>query len=228
MSLICPAYQDEDNIGNVVSKALTVLPGVVKRFEIVVVDDGSRDGTAGRVLQLAKRDERVRLVRHARNMGYGQALRTGLESASPMEILCLSDGDGQYDVAELARMLPFMEEYDVVTGARRANRNPLHRRMMSYGFNSVIRLLFRVTFRDLTSSLKMFRREACLQRSLVSRGNFTDVELVLRSHFSGFSVKEITIEHYPTQFGRSYSMSIKRILETFSEMWRVYRALKSG
>ena len=228
LSLIFPAYQDEDNIGNVVSTALTVLPRMVKQFEILVVDDGSRDGTAACVLQLAERDKRVRLIRHDRNRGYGQALRTGLASASPMEILCLSDGDGQYNVAELARMLPLMVKYDVVTGARRANRNPVHRRMMSYGFNAVIRHLFRVTFRDLTSSLKMFRREACLQEDLVSHGNFTDVELILRSYFQGFSVKEIIIEHYPTEFGRSYSMSVKRILETFIEMGRVYRALQSG
>lgn len=225
LTLIYPAYQDEANIDRVVRKALRVLPDMAERFEILVVDDGSLDRTAACVQALADVDPRVRLIRHTRNRGYGQAIRTGLAAPSEMEWICLSDGDGQYDVADLAHMIPLTSSHDVITGARRVNRNPLHRRWMSSAFNALIRTVFRVGFRDLTASLKLIRRDICPTERLLSRGNFTDVEIVLRAHRSGHRVLEVPIEHLPRAHGRSHAMSLKRILETFVELGKVRRSL---
>jgi len=225
LSLVCPAYQDEGNIGKVVERALGVLPALADEFEIVVVDDGSLDHTGEQALKAAGNDPRVRLIRHPENLGYGRALKTGLAAVRESDLICLTDGDGQYDLADLRHLMPFLGSYDAVTGSRRVNQNPWHRRLMSIGFNTSVRLLFRVPFRDLTSSLKLFRREILPEAGLTSNGNFTDVELFLRAARKGFRIKEVPIEHHARLFGRSHSMSVRRILETFLDMGRVYRSL---
>ncbi len=134
ISFFCPAYYDGKNIIHVVNKAVDVFSELCEDYEIIVVNDGSPDNT-GKVLdRLALIHKKVRVVHHPRNLGYAEALKTGLKNANRFEFVLFTDGDNQYDVGDFKKMVRHMNGYDAVISYRNKNANNFIRRVISWVF----------------------------------------------------------------------------------------------
>src|SRR5262249_17776455 len=147
VSAVLPAYNEEAIIADTARTMARVLRDLVPDYEVIVVNDGSRDATAARVETVAGEGAAVRVIRHPGDRGYGAALATGF-SAATKEWIFITDGDKQFDVRELAGFLPQMDGSDLVIGFRAPRRDPLMRRLNGWGWNRLVRLLFGAVARD--------------------------------------------------------------------------------
>jgi glycosyltransferase involved in cell wall biosynthesis len=203
ISVVLPAYNEEDNLEKVVDLAVEVMDSLVETFEVIVVDDGSTDATAEVGRALADRNGgRVRLLRHLTNLGYGAALRTGFGRARG-ELIFYTDSDNQFDIAELEHFLPLIAEYDVVVGFRVYRYDPVLRSMLSWIYNRMVRILFRVRVRDVDCSFKLFRREVLEKITIETDDFFVDTELVAKARRWNFRVLEKGVRHYPRLAGET-------------------------
>ena len=221
VSLICPAYYDEDNIGPLVRRNVEALRAVCAEFEIIVVEDGSPDGTGRAVESLAAEfPGTVVAVHHNRNRGHGAALKTGFRFAK-YPVIAMMDGDGQYDPADLPGLVAMLGTLDLVQGRRANYPNGPLRAALSRIYNMVIRALFHVPFRDLGCGIKAMKREV-LEKSLPKGdGIFAQGELVLRAHAAGFRTGEAQVASFPRKHGRSSSIKIRNVVRLPIEIMRL-------
>lgn len=214
ISVFFPAYNDEASIAALVGDALEVLPGLAADFEVIVVDDGSTDGTAAVLDELARTDPRVRVVHHAANRGYGGALRTGFASATK-ELVFYTDGDGQYDVRELARLRPLLRDgVDIVNGYKIKRADSWRRKVVGALYNRAVHLLFSIPIRDVDCDFRLIRRRAVEQVELVSSSGSICVELVHKLHLRGCVFAEVPVGHRPRAHGRSQFFTLRRVGRT--------------
>ena len=157
ISLTLPCYNEEQNIERVVENVLSALTDLPLRYEIIIVDDGSSDGTGRIADSLAESKAGLRVVHHSGNRGYGAALRSGLTSAET-DIVGYIDGDGQFDAAEIHKLLPHMRDHDIVSGLRGTRRDPLGRRVISRMWAWLMRWMLGNSVRDINSGFKLYRR----------------------------------------------------------------------
>ena len=224
LSLVLPAYNEEANIGAVVREALATLPKFSDDFEIIVVDDGSRDRTAQVVAELAKNAPGVRLQRHARNRGYGAALATGFR-ATRGDFVMFMDADRQFDIRDLRLLTPFAAEYDIVAGFRMERSDPFHRRVFAEVFNVSIRALFGVHLRDIDCAFKLFRGDLLRGMELSAPGALINTEIQAKARRQGARLEQVGVHHYPRVAGEATGGSPRVILramrETLALWWRM-------
>jgi dolichol-phosphate mannosyltransferase len=222
ISVVLPAYNEEQNIEVAVTRALRALPGIVDEFEVIVVDDGSRDETAAVVRELLdEHHPRVRLLQHAENRGYGAAIRTGFQ-AGRYDLLFYTDADNQFDVGELAWFLPLALDHEVVIGFRVYRYDPVLRSVLSWIYNRLVSVLFRVRVRDVDCAFKLMRREVWQKIDLESRDFFVDAEMVAKARKWNFRIAEKGVRHYPRMAGETtvQRSDIRNTLRTVARMWR--------
>ena len=214
ISVFFPAYNDEATIAGLVNGALSVLPSLTEDFEVIVVNDGSTDGTAAVLDELARADARVRAVHHETNRGYGGALRTGFASATK-ELVFYTDGDGQYDVRELALLRPLMKEgVDIVNGYKLKRADSWQRKALGAAYNRLAHLLFSIPIRDVDCDFRLIRRRVVERVELVSSSGSICVELVHKLHKAGCVFAEAPVHHYPRAHGRSQFFTLRRVGRT--------------
>lgn len=232
LSLVLPAHNEEANIAAVVGAALESLPAFTDDFEIVVVDDGSRDRTGAIVQGIGAGESRVRLVRHQRNQGYGAALRSGFR-ATTGEFVMFMDADRQFDIRDLRHLSPFAGEYDIVAGFRMERNDPLHRRVFAELFNVAVRILFGVHLRDIDCAFKLFRGELIRGLPLTAPGALINTEIQAKARRHGARLEQVGVHHYPRIAGQATGGSPRVILramrETLILWWRMrwYRPERS-
>lgn len=222
VSVVLPAFNEEENIPGAVAEVGAACERLVEAYEIIVVDDGSSDRTAAVAGGLG--DERVRVVRHGRNRGYGEALRTGFLSAR-MDFVFFTDADLQFDMAELERFLPFAGTVDVVAGYRLNRQDNFVRRLNAYGWNLLMRLLFYVPVRDIDCAFKLFDRRVLDEVDIESVGAMVNTELMVKLGRKGASVVEIGVTHRPRRAGEARGASPRVIAKAFWEVGRLRRRL---
>ncbi|HEX2280741.1 MAG TPA: glycosyltransferase family 2 protein [Thermomicrobiales bacterium] len=228
LSLVLPAFNEEANIDAVVQDSLATLPAFVDRYEIIVVDDGSRDRTGEIVAGLVATDDRVRLIRHERNRGYGAALISGFD-ASTGDFVMFMDADRQFNIRDLRLLVPFAGEYDIVAGFRMERSDPLHRRVLAEMFNVSVRLLFGVHLRDIDCAFKLFRGELLRGLQLTAPGALINTEIQAKARRQGARLQQVGVHHYPRIAGEATGGSPRVILRAVSEtlaLWwrmRTYR-----
>jgi glycosyltransferase involved in cell wall biosynthesis len=226
LSVILPAHDEEANIDAVVRRSLEVLPHITDSFEIVVVDDGSHDGTAGIVRQIADEDARVRLVSHPVNRGYGAALTSGFR-ASTGDYVMFMDSDRQFDIADLRLLSPFVGEYDIVAGFRQERNDPLHRRIFAEVFNVAVRILFGVHLRDIDCAFKIFRGDQVRGMELTSPGALINTEMQARLRRQGATLMQVGVHHYPRLAGEASGGNPKVILRAMWETLALWIRMRS-
>ena len=203
LSVFFPAKDEAENVEAVVRDALRILPGVAERFEVTVVDDGSTDGTGEIADRLAAADPRVRVIHHPTNRGYGGAVRSGLRAASEPYVF-YTDGDQQFDLADLPRLIARIGDSDVVAGYRIKRMDPRRRLVVAWVYNRLIRAMFGVGVRDVDCAYKLFRREVFSRVPLArvhSNGAFFSPELLITLRAAGIRIVEVGVPHYPRTKG---------------------------
>lgn len=222
LSIVLPAYNEEANIPTAVNRALAVLPGMARRFEVIIVDDGSRDrtGEVARAL-VSKHYPTVRVLTHIKNRGYGAGLRTGF-AAAKYDLIFFTDSDNQFDISELEHFLPLMRHYDIVTGFRVYRYDPVLRSMISWIYNRMVGVLFRVHVRDVDCAFKLFRKEAIDKISPQCNNFFASTEILARARKWNYRIAEKGVRHYPRMAGETTvrASDIPRTLREVSRMWR--------
>jgi glycosyltransferase involved in cell wall biosynthesis len=229
LSFFFPVLNEEEHVRPLVARALEVLPGAADQFEIIVVDDGSTDRTGTYADELARSDPRVRVVHHASRRGYGGAIRSGIAS-SRHELIFFTDGDRQFDPADVGLLLADLEGADAVVGYRRKRSDPLRRRFVGWCYNRAIRVLFGLPVRDVDCAFKLLRREVFDRVPLDhirSNGAFFSAEMLIRMHQAGLRVRQVGVPHYPRQWGQPKGAPPRVILRAIRDLlslrWSLWR-----
>ncbi|MDQ3881039.1 MAG: glycosyltransferase family 2 protein [Chloroflexota bacterium] len=228
LTFFFPAYNEIDNLDGMVERALAEVAPLVPSVEVLIVDDGSTDGTAERADALAAADPRVRVV-HQPNRGYGGALKTGFREARG-ELIGFSDGDLQFDLSELRLLLERLASdrpspVDAVIGYRIKRRDPFHRRVIGHTYNTVVSLMFSLRVRDIDCAMKVFRRECFEGLRLDADGPFLSAEMLIKLKARGARIAQLGVNHYPRTAGDNTGASPRKILRTLRDLWRLRLAL---
>jgi glycosyltransferase involved in cell wall biosynthesis len=222
LSYFFPAHNEEANLEPLIEEALSSLPAIAGMFEIVIVDDGSRDATAAIADRLAvEHPGVVRAVHHSTNLGYGAALRSGFQAARH-EVVAFTDGDRQFRVADLGRLTARLAEPDapdVVVGFRIRRADPLVRTLYARAYRLANRLFFGLRVRDVDCACKLFRREALHGLRVESGGAFFSAELLIKLRASGRTVVEIGVPHYPRTAGSATGARPTVVLRAVRDFW---------
>jgi len=226
LSYFFPAHDEAENIEALVREALDALGAIADRFEIIAVDDGSTDGTGEIADRLAaEHPDVVRAVHHETNLGYGSAVRSGL-GAARFSLICFTDGDRQFRVADLARLTARLQDHDadgrgpdVVAGYRIKRADPTIRLAYARIYRATLRLFFGLRVRDPDCACKLFRREALRGVNVESGGAFLSAELLIKIGQRGGAIAEQGVPHHPRTAGRASGANPRVVLRAVRDFW---------
>ncbi len=218
LSVVLPAYNEEAVIGETVLRAISALSRWTDDFEIVVVNDGSKDRTKECVELLAQGDARVRLVNHPINRGYGAALVTGFHSVKK-DLVFFMDSDGQFDINDLGRFLPLIDEYDAVLGYRNPRQDSWLRKFNAWGWKQLVRLFFKVRVRDIDCAFKLYRAAFFHTLNLETRGAMINTEIMYKFNRAGYRYTEVRVRHLPRGGGQATGAKPAVIFRALREMF---------
>jgi dolichol-phosphate mannosyltransferase len=221
VSAVLPAYNEEDVLRQSVEELHAALEKQCERFEILVVDDGSTDGTPRLADDLAEAYDAVRAIHHRPNQGYGAALRTGFKSAR-LPLVFYTDADSQFVPGEIDRLLERIGDADIVTGYRADRQDPWPRKFFSWGFKTFIGFVFGVRVRDCDCAFKLYRRKVFDEIAIDSDMFFVDAEVLAKAAVLGYTIDEVAVTHRPRAGGES-TVRLGHILSTLREAWHVFR-----
>lgn len=219
ISVFFPAYNDAPSLPDLMKKTFCVLAKHFEDYEVIVVNDGSHDNTGEVLVSLQKQyGERLRIVTHPQNRGYGGALRSGFAAATK-ELVFYTDGDGQYDPSELIKLYRLLTpQVGLVNGYKLQRNDPQHRIWIGNTYNRFARLLFGVRIRDIDCDFRLIRRELLEQVHLTSTSGTICVELVRKLELSGCGVAETGVHHYPRLHGKSQFFRVRSLLTTLYQL----------
>lgn len=222
LSIFFPSYNEEDNIVQSVREADAVAQKITDTYEIIIVDDGSKDHTGAMADRLAKEYPYVRVVHHHPNKGAGAALKSGF-AAARYDYVFYTDADLQFDLNELEHLFDYIPEYEAVIGYRAPRRDPFMRIVNAWGWNRLNRILFGLKVRDIDCAFKLFKREVIQSIGLKADGAMTIAEMLIRLQRKGVIWKEVPVTHKPRHAGVPTGANPKVILRAFRELISLYR-----
>ncbi len=224
--MFLPSHNEEANVERVVRGYLAELPNVAADYEVIVVNDGSRDRTGEIAARLAAENPLVKAVNHEVNRGYGGAVISGIRAAS-MPYVLLSDGDGQFDPKDVAKLAAFMPQYDVVVGRRAHRADHLMRRINGNAWTLLVRVVLGVTISDIDCGFKLFKRELFDGMDLRAHGAMISTELMARLMGRGARIKEVDVQHLPRTAGEQSGANLGVVMRAFRELLLLYAELRS-
>lgn len=224
LTVFFPCYNEEANLERVVKEAFYFLPKMTDDFEILIINDGSMDKTGQIAANLARENKKIRVFHHKKNKGYGAALKTGFKN-SKKDLVFFTDGDGQFDIKELAKLTPYNTQYDIVTGYRTRRRDPIIRRINANLWNFLINIIFGIGVRDINCAFKLFQRKIFDTLDIKSDGAFINAEIFAQAKRKGYKIKEVGVSHYPRKEGRQTGANVKVIIKAFIELFLLWRSL---
>jgi glycosyltransferase involved in cell wall biosynthesis len=222
ISLVMPAYNEAENIEPMVAEASPALESVTSDYEIIVVDDGSKDDTAAVARQVVERHPHVRLIQHPVNQGFGAAVFTGFTNAEK-DWIFYTDADRQFVLSELVKFEPLMDGADLIAGYRAPRRDPFMRVLYGKGWSMLCTLVFGYTVRDVDCGFKLLRREIVeeLASQIQSRGATFSIEWLVRAKRAGYRFVELPVSHRPRVAGSQTGANIHVIVRAFRELVQV-------
>jgi len=224
LSLGVPCYNEAGNLERVAGEILRVLPQYFRDFEIILVNDGSKDCTGEIADRLAAQHPQIRVIHHPANRGYGAAVKSGYFAAQK-DLVCLYPGDGQFDIREIGKLLPVMETADIAATYRIDRQDPFHRKVNQFLYNKGIWLLFGIPLKDIDCGFKLMKSKIFRIIDLESNGALIDAEFYFKSRRKGFTYREIGVTHLPRETGASTGAKLQVIFHAAYEIikfwWKI-------
>jgi glycosyltransferase involved in cell wall biosynthesis len=227
ISVFFPCFNEQANVASTVERAIAVLEKLNADYEVIVVDDGSADDTGRIADELARINRRVRVVHHGGNLGYGAALQSGFKAATK-KLVFYTDGDGQFDMAEMPPLLDLVERFDIVSCYRLNRQDGLIRRINAWLWTRLVCMLFGMNLRDIDCAFKLFKREIFDNIKMVSTGALIDAEILARAVRKGYTITQVGVHHFPRTAGEQTGANIKVIGRAFKELFKLSKNIKSG
>jgi glycosyltransferase involved in cell wall biosynthesis len=219
ISAFFPAYNDAGSIGKIVRETASILPTLTDDYEIVVVNDGSADETGEVLRALASEYPFLKVIEHEVNRGYGAALIAGFANCSK-DLIFYTDGDGQYDVGELPRLLEkFSENADLVNGYKISRSDPLHRVVVGSVYQHLMRFLFHLKIRDVDCDFRLFRRSLLADAPLTFDSGVICVEMMKKLECRGCRIVEVPVHHYHRSHGSSEFFTFRHLRRIFGQLF---------
>ncbi|WP_236022841.1 glycosyltransferase family 2 protein [Dictyobacter formicarum] len=217
LSVVLPAYNEEAVIEKTVTTVATALRKWTDNFEIIVVNDGSKDHTRDIIERLIGDEPRVRLMHHSQNRGYGAALITGFHTVSK-DLVFFMDADGQFDIYDLERFFPLIEKFDAVLGYRNPRHDPWIRKLNAWGWKQLVHLVLGVRVRDLDCAFKLYRSEFFQTLTLETRGAMINAEILYKFKRAGHTYAEVGVKHLPRREGQATGAKPAVIVKALREL----------
>ena len=225
LSIVFPAYNDAGTIASMVVSARRTARNLTNDYEIVVVDDGSRDGTGSILDELEALVPELRVLRHGENRGYGAALRSGFAAATK-DLVFYTDGDAQFDPRELPRLLERLTpDVDYVSGYRKRRADPPLRVLVGNPYHLMVRAAFGLSVRDIDCDFRLFRRPVLDRLELEESDGSMCIELLKKLEDSGCRFAQAPVSHYPRVYGRSQYFTIRGVLRSYLQLFRLWMRL---
>jgi glycosyltransferase involved in cell wall biosynthesis len=217
VSFFCPAYNDADNLPILIPHVNNFLSDIAEIYEILIIEDGSPDKTGAVADQLAQAYQKIRVIHHLKNQGYGATLRDGFMNAK-YDFIIYTDGDNQYDIYDLKPYLPMLAESDVLAGYAKEKAVSRLRKIQSFIFNLLVTILFFVNFKDIDCALKVFKKEVLKSMRIQSTSSFIDAEMLIKAKQAGYKISQFPVHHFPRKHGIASGAKVHVITATISEM----------
>jgi glycosyltransferase involved in cell wall biosynthesis len=225
LSVFFPAYNDSGTIASMVIRASQAASNLTSDYEIIVVNDGSTDATPEILEELARTYSHLRVVHHPKNRGYGGALQTGFRTATK-ELIFYTDGDAQYDPAELALLWPQLgSDADMVNGYKISRADPLHRIFLGRLYHHFVKALFGLEVRDVDCDFRLMRRAIFERIDLEKTSGVICLEMMKKIQDAGFRIVEVPVHHYHRAFGKSQFFNFPRLAKTLIDVMRLWYTL---
>lgn len=225
LSIFFPCYNEEGNVERMVRSAVAAAREFADAFEVIVVNDGSRDRTGEIADALAAEIPEVRAVHNRPNRGYGGAVVRGLREAR-MRWIFFTDGDGQFDIRELPRLIELLDSCDVAVGYRIHRADSFVRKLNAFCWGALVRLLFRIRVRDIDCAFKLLPKSLIDAIELRSEGALISTELLAKAGNRGLRIAEIGVNHYPRTAGKQTGANMKVIIKAFVELFRLRKHIR--
>lgn len=227
ISVFFPFYNEQDNVAETAKKAIDVLEKINADYELIIVDDGSKDNTGKIADEIAGQNDKVKVIHHPVNLGYGEALKSGFGAATK-KLVFYTDGDGQFDIAEMPPLMELMKQYDIVSCYRINRRDNLIRKINGWCWTKFVCLLFGMKVRDVDCAFKLYKREIFENIRLSSSGALIDTEILARAHRRGYTIVERPVHHHPRIAGEQTGGNPLVILRAFRELFKLYHQIRNG
>ena len=225
ISVFFPCHNEEGNLRRVYESASKVLQNTGLDYEIIVVDDGSTDGTLQVANDIVAADPKVRVIHHPKNLGYGSALQSGFRAATKT-LIFYTDGDGQFSLDELPPLLPLMNQNDVVTCFRLNRQDGLIRRFNGWCWTSLVCLIFRLRIKDINCAFKLYKRGLFDGMVLRSTGALINAEILARATRRGLTITQVGVHHFPRINGQQTGSNFSVIFRAIGELAKFYRHIR--
>jgi len=226
VSVFFPCYNEEANVERIVRDAVRLLEDMKADYEVIIVDDGSADATGEIAEKIALDNERVKVVHHDPNRGYGAALQSGF-SAATKELVFYTDGDGQFDISEMPPLLDLMDGCDIVSCYRLDRRDSAIRKLNAWCWGRLVCFLFKMKIRDIDCAFKLYKRRIFENITMSSTGALIDTEILAKASASGYRIVQQGVHHYPRQAGVQTGAKPAVILRAFRELFRLYKQIRN-
>src|SRR3989344_8367888 len=227
LSVFFPLVNEEGNILEIVKKAISVLEKLNIKYEILLIDDGSKDKTPEIIDKLARENKNIRAIHHKENLGYGEALKSGFYNAKYNTIV-YTDGDGQFNFAEVEKFLEKTKDYDVIYGYRIKRRDPFFRILFKQGWTLSLLAFFGLTLKDVDCGFKMMKRSVLekIPHLESQRGAMINAELVIKAKKAGFRIGQVGVNHFPRLSGKPTGAGLKVIIKSYLDLFSLWWKLK--
>jgi glycosyltransferase involved in cell wall biosynthesis len=227
LSVFLPLYNEDQNLQPMVTSFMEVLPKLAQDFEIILVNDGSRDQTGPVADALAKTNPHLRVIHHPKNLGYGASLRSGF-AAAKYTWTFFTDGDGQFDVSELLHFIPYTDQFNVIIGYRKKRVEGGMRVVNARLYKIYIDLLFRLHVIDIDCAFKLIKTKYIHQIDFLSTGATINAELLYRLKKMHQPFKQLPVTHRRRLHGSPTGNNPRVILRAGLESIKLYLAMKFG
>ncbi len=227
LSIFFPCYNEEANVERTTEAALRACRRFSDDFEIIIVNDGSKDRTGALADALAEKYEQVLAVHNNPNLGYGGALQLGFRTASK-EWVFYTDGDGQFDMDEIGLLIPLLGSYDIVSGYRVDRKDSAVRMINAWCWTTLVNLVFRMRIRDIDCAFKIFPRRLFDEVEMQSTGALIDAEVLARATNLGYRIGQVGVHHFARTSGEQTGATLRVIARAFRELFQLRRHIRAS